>query len=423
MILILKHFFIKHRQLRVDFLWRLLQLIGKEGFLFATLFITATILSPFDFGTYSYLLAIVLLLVLMSDFGMSTASSRFVAEYSVRDNEGLLKVASSMGLVLVIITGIISVIFLLVGKSYLGEYYQYVSYILPLLFLIPLTSFLDGVYRGLQRFKILSLVTLISGVLALPIAYWLIDSYALKGAFLSQTIFYLINFLTLSYFYKHWSFTFSTRVMKEIGFYGLSVGLASIGFYLSSKVNVLIFGHYDYIEEIGIYEIINKTLMIVLLPLQIIGQVVAPRISILNATNNFHEILGKYKSYLMYATLASFFLVVGLYFIFPIAFSVIFSEYSFTLFSSIFIPTILVYGVFFLSAPINQGILVPVGYVKPMIYLNFVMAFINLTLGSYLVSKWGVESLLWLTFIMMVVAATITQVCFYRFFSKKVKYD
>jgi len=81
---------------------------------------------------------------------------------------------------------------------------------------------------------------------------------------------------------KEKSFSFDKKIIKSITSYSIYVGLASLGYYLFTKVDVLILGHFNYINEIGYYEIVNKIFVIVILPVSILASVVAP-----NTTKNY----------------------------------------------------------------------------------------------------------------------------------------
>ena len=79
----------RHKGTAINFLWRAIQIVGQQGITFLIFILCAKNLSTYEFGIYNYILAIVLFLVMFSDFGISTATSRYVAEYSVTDKDKL----------------------------------------------------------------------------------------------------------------------------------------------------------------------------------------------------------------------------------------------------------------------------------------------------------------------------------------------
>ena len=141
-----------------NFIWRILQTVGKEG-VSLTIFLVATyFISKQDMGIYNYVFASLGLLVIFADFGISTATSKYVAQYNTIDKGKLKKVLFNTSIVVLAISTIISVLIFLFGEVWFGEYYKYVIYTLPIVFFSPLASLYDGIYRGLKKFKRLRLV-------------------------------------------------------------------------------------------------------------------------------------------------------------------------------------------------------------------------------------------------------------------------
>ena len=95
----------------------------------------AKLLTPYDFGIYNYVLAIVFFLIIFGDFGISTATSKYVAEYNVTDKNKLKAVLFNSGIIILILTVIITILTLIIGPWYLKDKYVYVLYLLPLIFL------------------------------------------------------------------------------------------------------------------------------------------------------------------------------------------------------------------------------------------------------------------------------------------------
>src|SRR3989344_2031084 len=143
----------QHKETINNFIWRSLQVFGKQGIIFLIFILCAKLLIPYDFGIYNYVLAIIFFLIIFGDFGISTATSKYVAEYNLTDKEKLKGVLFNSGIVILGLTIIITVLTLIIGPFYLKDKYLYVLYLLPLVFLAPMTSLYDGIYRGLKKFK------------------------------------------------------------------------------------------------------------------------------------------------------------------------------------------------------------------------------------------------------------------------------
>src|SRR3989344_1528138 len=286
-----------HKETIHNFTWRALQTFGKQGLIFVIFILAAKLLVPYDFGIYNYILAIVFFLIMFGDFGISTATSKYVAEYNITDKNKLKSVLFNSGILILGLTIIISILTLIIGPLYLKEKYVYVLWLLPLIFLAPMTSLYDGIYRGLKRFKQLAIISLIVGFVSIFFVYFLIKAYGLTGALISQNLFYLLLLVSLGLGYKDFDFKINKRVMNEIGKYSFTYGLAIFGYYLFAKVDILILGYFGYINQIAIYELLNKIFLIFLTPFTILGQVLAPKFSELSTKREYPKILVKLRKY------------------------------------------------------------------------------------------------------------------------------
>jgi O-antigen/teichoic acid export membrane protein len=137
----------KHKETIQNFARRVLQTFGKQGVVFLIFFLCAKLLTPYDFGIYNYLLAIIFFLIIFSDFGISQSTSKYVAEYNVLDKEKLKNILFNALIVILGLGSMVSLIFLIVAYFWFSEYFVYLIYLLPLIFLAPLTSLYDGIYR------------------------------------------------------------------------------------------------------------------------------------------------------------------------------------------------------------------------------------------------------------------------------------
>lgn len=300
--------YLKHKNTIHDFLWRCLQIFGKQGVVFLIFILCARVLNPIDFGIYNYTVAIVMLVAFLGDFGISTATSRFVSHYSAI-GDGKLKLVVFNSLVMIVgVATFVTVGMLLFAPKLFGANYTSVYYLFPLLFLVPISSHYDGIYRGLKMFKQLTLISIIVGVISALIAYFLVKNYGLPGAFLSQGVFYFLLVVALACGYREMVIKWDKKVFLEISKYSIIIGIGSIGYLLFSKIDTLFLGHYGYLKEIGYLEIINKIFGIITTIPLVIATVVGPNIAGLFAHKDYMAINRKLTKYLLY----SFFLSVVL---------------------------------------------------------------------------------------------------------------
>jgi O-antigen/teichoic acid export membrane protein len=306
----IKTLFNDHRETILNVFWRGLQLTVKDGVSFVIFILAAKLLNPYEFGVYNYVLAVIFFLILFGDFGISVAASKFVAEYQATDPEKLKYVLFNAGLVILALTILVTSGTLLLGPDFLQDKYLYVLYILPMMFLAPMTSLYDGIYRGLRKFQKLALLSTGVSVISLGFIYFLIRKYGLTGALISQNLFYLFLFVTLALGYRDCLFRVNREILKSVGFYALIIGVIHVSAFLYTRVDILVLGAFDLIVEIGYYEIVNKVLMLMQLPFLVYAQVRAPDMVASYCREGSPVILLKLTSYIKYATLISLLLAV-----------------------------------------------------------------------------------------------------------------
>lgn len=275
----IKQKYYQHKETINNFIWRALQILGQNGITFLIFILCAKFLSPYNFGIYNYALAIIFFLIIFGDFGISTATSKYVAEYNVTNKDKLKSVLFNSEIIIFGLSILITILTLIFGSSYLKDKYLYVLWLLPIVFLAPMTSLYDGIYRGLKKFKQLALISIITTIILLPFVYFLIEQWGLIGALIVQNLFYLILLFVLALGYREFHFKFNKEVIKEVGKYSIIVGIANLGYFIFTGINVLILGHFGFITEIGYYQIINKIFMILIIPFTILSQIIAPNIT------------------------------------------------------------------------------------------------------------------------------------------------
>jgi O-antigen/teichoic acid export membrane protein len=306
----IKPFYKIYRETILNVFWRGLQLAVKDGVIFVIFVLAAKHLNPYEFGVYNYVLAVIFFLILFGDFGISAAASKFVAEYQATNPEKLKYVLFNAGLVILALTILVTSVTLLWGPDLLKDKYLYVLYILPMIFLAPMTSLYDGIYRGLKKFQKLALLSTGVSVISLGFISVLIRKYGLTGALLSQNLFYLLLFLTLAFGYRDCLFKVNREILKSVGFYALIIGVIYVSAFLYTRVDILVLGAFDLIVEIGYYEIVNKVLMLMQLPFLVYAQVQAPDMVASYCREGSPVILRKLTSYITYATAVSLLLAV-----------------------------------------------------------------------------------------------------------------
>jgi O-antigen/teichoic acid export membrane protein len=400
-----------------NFIWRSLQTFGKQGITFLIFILCAKLLTPYDFGIYNYALAIIFFLIIFGDFGISTATSKYVAEYNVTDKNKLKSVLFNSGIIILGLTIIISVLTLIIGPWYLKDKYIYVLFLLPLIFLAPMTSLYDGIYRGLKKFKQLAIISLIVGLFSLSFVYILIKTYGLVGALIAQNLFYLILFIALAVGYREFHFKWNKEVMKQITNYSIIIGIASVGYFLFTRINDLILGHFNLIVEIGYYELVNKIFMILVIPFTILSQVIAPNITQLYSKKDFKEVLYQYKKYLLLSFFLSLLLAIITWFLFPVVINLFLKKYdNLIVINSIRMLLIILVSQCIVSIA-SIGFSTASGHAKLNMYWLLIFGAINVPLGIIFVTMFGYIGIIYTT----VIIKLSSDVTFILYYYKKLK--
>ncbi|MGI6423141.1 MAG: oligosaccharide flippase family protein [Candidatus Dojkabacteria bacterium] len=407
------HKFKKNRELSQSFVWRLVQILGKQGASGIMFFISAYFLAKEDMGIYNYVFSVLTLLVMFSDFGISTATSRYIAEYNSVQKERVKRVLFNSGTIILIISTLAFVLTLLFGKNFFPDYYQYLLVSLPLVFLSPMSSLLDGVYRGLKKFKILSIITLASGFVSILASYLLVSTYGLTGAILAQIVLFFIMTTLLFIFNGKIEFRIDKKILKDVGTYSIYFGIATLGYYLFSKVNILILGQYDLLEEIAVYELLNKMYIVYLIPFTVLGQVLAPNVVELFSTGKYESIRSAFKKLLLYLSLLAILFIPISIIVSKVAIHILLPQYSGAILMSLLFPIALTYANVIPGATINSGIITSTGHASIMAVLNVVSGIINVVLNIWAVREYGYIGVVWVTLVVQLISVIVLYLVYY----------
>ena len=407
----------QHKIIINNFFWRGLQIFGKQGITLVTFFMAAKLLSKNDFGIYNYIIAAIYFFVMFGDFGISSSVSKSVAEYRYKDNNRVDKIIYNSFLVISVLTGVCIFFLVIFGKIIFKEYVQYIYYTIPLIFLIPANSLLDGIYRGYEKFKILSFKTSIVGLFSVGLILFLTKNFGLIGALLSLVLFNFLLFVILIVGIKKPRTSYDKKIIKEITSYSLIIGLGSVGFYLYTKIDLIFLGYYGFMEEISIYEIINKLQVIFLTPFLIMAQVISPRITRLYADNKVKEILMKLKMVVVFCLFSGLFICLSVFFLKEELLSVFLSEYSTKEMYNMLNLMLLVYFTQIVTSVIPVGFTIPTGHARISMNILLFFGLLNVILNYIFINIFGFIGVIYSTMICKISA----DILFLFFYIRKIR--
>lgn len=402
-----KQIYNKHSETVTNFLWRAIQILGKQGVTFVIFLLCAKYLSPHEFGIYNYIFALIFMFVIFSDFGVSVTASRYTAQYLVSDYKKLQMLPFNAVLIVCTLSTVICLLLYAARGKIL--YAEYLIYCFPMLYTVPLTSLYDGIYRGFKKFRELSLINFIFGLLFIPVIYVCVNKWGIKGAIAAHNAYYFLLFV-LIYCYSFTlklatKFQVNKELLVKIIKYSALVGLSDVGLFLYTRADVLVLGHFNLVEEIGYYEISYRMFLILLMPAQLLATVVAPKIAQLFVLDGDKSVIR--NNYLRDMKLLFVFgLLVSLsfYLIMGSVFSILFAEYDIKILQQVMYIFIALIPFRYFSTYISIGYITPSGNVAISTVSILLFGLVNVILDFLLIKSYG--------FIGVVYATLISQILF-----------
>jgi len=414
----IKDFFItkyqNNKELSYSFGWRLTQILTKQGSSALMFFIATYFLTKGEMGIYNYMSSALFLMIVFADFGISTATSKCVAQYNTEDKGKVGKVLFNSGLIIFVISSLVILLMVLFGKRIFPEYYTYLNYALPFIFIYPLTSLLDGIYRGLKRFKILAIVSICTGILGILFSYILVTVYGLIGAILTQVIFFSLYAVILLIFHKGYELKYDSKLLKDIFSYSIYFGIATLGYFLFSKVNILIFGRYNLLEEIAVYELLNKIFAIFLIPFTVLGQVLSPNVVEMFSLKKYENVRRLFKKSLIYFFILAILFIPITMFVTKSGIDILFPQYSSGILMALLLPVALTSAKAIPVLIINTGLITSTGHAKYMAVENVAVGVLNVLLNIFVIQIYGYIGVVWVTLILQSISLVVLYIVYYR---------
>ena len=399
------------------FLWRLTQVLFKQGTTAIMFFIATYFLTKQDMGVYAYVSSMLLLLALFTDFGISTSTSRYVALYNSEDKEKVKRIFFNVSLVILVATVVVLVIFILLKDILSVQYPDYLLLTLPMIFIHPMTSLMDGIYRGLKEFKKLALFTILNSIVGIGGAYLLVTNFGLNGTVVAPLLYFSSYLIILLIAYRGYQFVLDKKIVKDVTTYAMYFGVAALGHYLFSKINVLILGSQNLLEEVAIYELLNKINTELLLPFIVLGQILAPNVVEDFSKKRFENIQKQFRKNLVLTLLAAIIFLPLSILITSVAVNLFFPIYSGEILQSLLLPVALTFSTTVPVVVINTGMITSTGHGKLMAIQNIITGIVNVLLNLFIIKSHGYIAVVWVTFAVQLISNTIL----YLIYSSKLK--
>ena len=220
------------------------------------------------FGSLSFFLSIVSILILLSGFGINVSTSKYVAQYN---KTGKLASVLSSGIKLRFIFSLIFAVIVAIFHNQLAlsigrpEFSSLFLFAAPLLFFEGITSFLKKIFQGLHRLKYNFIINLLENGLKLVLVILFLtfsfEILSIVSAFiLSFFITSIVGFYLLykNFYIKYKADYKEKNFSKDIFKYSIPLLFISIGFAIATEVDILMLGLLTTDEEVGIYAVAKK---------------------------------------------------------------------------------------------------------------------------------------------------------------------
>jgi O-antigen/teichoic acid export membrane protein len=399
------------------FSWRSSQILVKGVSSLVILGISVSYLTSTQYGIITYYTSLLTLFLIFCDFGISASASRFTAEYNEIKSENERKIFGSSTFLIFIFASVTSIVIIFFGKKYLAEYYPQVLFLIPCLFLAPISALLDGIYRGNKKFKELFFRNFYASILTIIVSFYLIMTFKVKGALIALVIANLFYSVAMIFDAKIIIGEYSLSVMKDVSKYALYIGFANISYFMYTQVDILILEKFGFIKEIGYYGIIDRIFNFFLLPPIILGQVIAPEISRLSVTKNDKTINRLFKLTSVFGIPIAIIITIIIYITGITILTHWGDQYNTKSFITIFNLLAILLPLKLWSSFTVNGFITPSGNVYIITILTFIGGISNIILDLLLIKLYGFVGI----FIATIVVHSLCIFFVNIFFYKKIK--
>ena len=261
--------------------WLTLSEIISKSLKFSLIIYVARIIGATEYGKFSFALAFVSMLVVLSDFGLNKISTREFSRNKNKKKEFLSII--TLKLLLTIIVLILTVI----GSFFVTSDNNIRTIMWALMFYIAFDSFTTLIYtflRARQQMQYEALVKILQSILITGIGFFVIlkipSIQNLSRGYLVANAIALI-FLLFIFHSKilHLKFCFNISVWKKFLIMAWPVGFFTIFSTIYTQIDSVMMGFWGQITEVGWYNAAYKIVGITLIPGLIIAQSFYPAIS------------------------------------------------------------------------------------------------------------------------------------------------
>ena len=370
---------------------------------YATRVVLARYLGPTDYGLFYAVLTFVLFFLFFRDLGLGHSLVKYIAEFKVDNRYNEIKTAILSVLLFQLCSSFILIVFFIgFAETVAEQYFQSEKAPLMLYILVVYIIFsvffilLKSIFRGFQKMFLFSSVEFVKNLLVLLFVFFFFKlGYGLLSPVLAFSVasillflLYLFLALRLSQFRKSRIVDFS-HISKKVILFGIPLFAVSFAEKIISSIDTLVLTYFRPLEEVGIYNVVLPSSLILLYFGTSVATTAFPLVSELWKKNDVRRLTEGLRLLHKYSFLA----------VVPVIFTIFsFSEFFITLFfgaeynSGARALQILVVGIlFFIVATINTHFISAIGKPKVVAKMILVAAVLNIIFDLLLVPFLGMD--------------------------------
>lgn len=376
-----------------------IKISGVASTFILSVFLART-LEPANYGQYSYIFSIIMLLTVPIQFGIPKLILRFVAEYKEKNEDyKIYELIAQLHIILLITSIITLVVFTFISFGFEnGKFTNWI--IIANVFIYVLNVMYSSILRGYGKVTSGNLSDLVIRPVLFIILILITSSLKMKYDVINVLILFLFSSLT-SLLYVIWSCKLiileSLKSLKLLGvnwpyiknLLSLLTPLFVVNAVdiLNSNIDILFLGHYVGKSELGIYKVGLSLSWLFSLPRSIFTIAWAPHIAseYYNSKIRFQILVNRMSKLVFFTSIILFLMVLSF------SQKFIFLLYGDSYCNSTFILLILSAG-HFLNISLGMGdvVLNMSGHDKDVAKYSFLAVTINLILAFILIPKFGI---------------------------------
>jgi stage V sporulation protein B len=360
-------------------------------------------LGPADYGLFYSVFTLVLFFLFFRNLGLNKAMVKYISEFRIsKDNDSIKTTIYSSTFFQIISSVAFGVIFFIISEWLALSYFKNATAAPMLQILIIYTLFsivfilLKSFFSAFQRFGIYSTIDVSKNLIILVAlliffrfgldVFAPVFAYVIVGPLLF--ILYLPFVLRTFPIFKYQISNFA-GLSKKLFVFGIPVLFTGIGAKVIGYIDTIILTHFRSISEVGVYNVVLPTAMMLLFFGSAVASVVFPVFAELWAKNDRKRLNEGVATLQKYLFLIIIPLVFGIFGFSDLIIEILFGD---NFIGGAMALQILVIGVlFFTVSVVNHNVISAVGFPQSVTKIIFAAALLNVVANIILIPPFGIE--------------------------------